>query len=35
MIVVADSDILSMFGKSGAVSHLKRLFGEIYMPPAV
>ena len=35
MIVVADSDILSMFGKAGAVSHLKRLFGEIYIPPAV
>ena len=35
MIVVADSDILSMFGKAGAVSHLKRLFGAIYIPPAV
>jgi len=35
MIVVSDSDILSMFGKAGAVSHLKRLFGEIYIPPAV
>ncbi len=29
MIVVSDSDILRMFGKAGAVSHLKRLFGEI------
>ena len=35
MIVVADSDILSMFGKVGAVPHLKRLFEEIYIPPAV
>jgi len=35
MIVVSDSDILSMFGKAGAVSHLKQLFGEIYIPPAV
>ncbi len=35
MIVVSDSDILSMFGKAGSVSHLKRLFGEIYIPPAV
>ena len=35
MIVVSDSDILSMFGKAGAVSYLKQLFGEIYIPPAV
>ncbi len=35
MIVVSDSDILSMFGKVGAVSYLKQLFGEIYIPPAV
>ena len=35
MIVVSDSDILSMFGKVGAVKHLKRLFEEIYIPPAV
>jgi len=35
MIVVSDSDILSMFGKVGAVQHLKRLFEEIYIPPAV
>jgi len=35
MITVADSDILSMFGKVGAVQHLKRLFEEIYIPPAV
>jgi len=35
MIVVADSDILSMFEKAGAVLHLKRLFGAIYIPPAV
>jgi len=35
MIVVADRDILSMFGKAGAVSHLKQLFGEICIPPAV
>ena len=35
MIVVADSDILSMFGKAGAVLHLKQLFGEICIPPAV
>ena len=34
-IVVSDSDILSMFGKVGAVQHLKRLFEEIYIPPAV
>ena len=31
MIVVSDSDILSMFGKVGAVKHLKRLFEEIYI----
>jgi len=31
MIVVSDSDILSMFGKVGAVQHLKRLFKEIYI----
>jgi hypothetical protein len=30
MIVVSDSDILSMFGKVGAVKHLKQLF-EILM----
>lgn len=35
MIVVSDSDILSMFGKVGAVPHLKRLFVEIYIPPQV
>ncbi|MEA1994101.1 MAG: hypothetical protein U9N35_06900 [Euryarchaeota archaeon] len=35
MIVVSDSDILSMFGKAGAVQHLKQLFEEIYIPPAV
>ncbi|MFP3910427.1 MAG: hypothetical protein ACLFVX_11295 [Archaeoglobaceae archaeon] len=35
MIVVSDSDILSMLGKAGAVQHLKRLFEEIYIPPAV
>jgi len=35
MIVVSDSDILSMFGKAGAVSRLKQLFVEIYIPPAV
>ena len=35
MIIVSDSDILSMFGKAGAVQHLKRLFGVIYIPPAV
>ncbi len=35
MIVVSDSDILSIFGKVGSVSYLKRLFGEIYIPPAV
>jgi predicted nucleic acid-binding protein len=35
MIVVSDSDILSMFGKVSAVQHLKRLFKEIYIPPAV
>jgi predicted nucleic acid-binding protein len=35
MIVVSDCDILSMFGKVGAVKHLKRLFEEIYIPPAV
>ena len=29
MIVVSDSDILSMFGKVSAVQHLKRLFKEI------
>ncbi|MFQ6056499.1 MAG: hypothetical protein ACE5J3_11020 [Methanosarcinales archaeon] len=35
MIVVSDCDILSMFGKVGAVQHLKELFEEIYIPPAV
>lgn len=35
MIVVSDSDILSMFGKVGAVKHLKQLFECIYIPPAV
>ena len=35
MIVVSDSDILSMFGKVGAVKHLKQLFENIYIPPAV
>jgi predicted nucleic acid-binding protein len=34
-IIVADSDILSIFGKVGAVRLLKRLFEEIYVPPAV
>ena len=35
MIVVSDSDILSMFGKVGAVKHLKRLFEEIYIKKKV
>lgn len=35
MLVVSDTDILSMFGKAGAVQHLKRLFGDVYIPPAV
>ena len=34
-IVVSDSDVLSMFGKVGVVQHLKQLFGEICIPPAV
>jgi predicted nucleic acid-binding protein len=35
MLVVSDTDILSMFGKAGAVQQLKRLFGDIHIPPAV
>jgi len=35
MIVVSDTDILSTFGKIGALKHLKRLFEEIYIPPVV
>lgn len=35
MIIVSDSDILSIFGKAEAVQHLKRLFEEVYIPPAV
>ncbi len=30
--MVADSGILSMFGKAGTVSHLKQLFGVIFIP---
>ncbi len=35
MISVADTDILSMFGKVGSISTLKRLFRELKVPSAV
>jgi len=35
MIAVADTDILSMFGKVKSVNILKTLFKEIYVPTAV
>ena len=35
MIPVADTDILSMFGKVGSISTLKRLFKELKVPSAV
>ena len=35
MIPVADTDILSMFGKVGYIRTLKRLFKELKMPSAV
>jgi predicted nucleic acid-binding protein len=35
MIQVADTDILSMFGKVESISTLKRLFKELKVPSAV
>jgi predicted nucleic acid-binding protein len=35
MITVADTDILSMFGKANAISILKSVFKELYAPIAV
>ena len=35
MIPVADTDILSMFGKVKSISTLKQLFNELYVPTAV
>jgi predicted nucleic acid-binding protein len=35
MIAVADADILSMFGKAGALKLLKKAFPDISLPPEV
>lgn len=35
MIYICDTDVLSAFGKADAVKLLKKLFGKIYVPPAV
>lgn len=35
MITVADTDILSMFGKAKSISILKLVFKELYIPIAV
>ena len=35
MITVADTDILSMFGKVRSINILRQLFNELYVPIAV